>query len=402
MKKLLNLFLFIIFCMIIVSCSNVKSQEVFSQNNVQNNIQINENVEPEKTTAKITAVGDIMVHDYQYNEAYNHDTGEYNFMHNFQDMKKYFEKSDVLIGNLETTFAGAEKGYSSYPLFNTPDSFLDAIKDAGFDVLSTVNNHCADMRSTGIYHTIDLLDEYNIEHIGTYKTQQEQEQILIKDVNGIKIAFLAYTYGTNGIPIPDDCYINILDEEVIKNDITKAKEISDLIVIMPHMGIEYEIYPRDEFKQWVDFMFNAGADIIIASHPHVLQPMEYRTLEDGRTGFVIYSMGNFISSQTTPPRNASIVLNIDVSKIGNNKAAIDNVSFIPIWTQFRGTDGKNHFVVRSVYEMLTLGVGKQKNLLRQKDISRLWDIHYETTSLLLGGEGVPIEEMKDEYIFPKP
>lgn len=361
--------------------------------------------EPIVTEAKLSVVGDIMVHDYQYNEAYNSQTGEYDFMHNFQDMKKYFAESDFIIGNFETTLGGSEKSPSDFPMFSTPDSFLDAVKDAGFNILTTANNHCMDTFQSGLERTIEKLDEYGIDHMGTYRSQEERDKILIKEANGIKFAFLSYTYGTNGIKVPEPYLVNLLDENLIRSDIQKAKQQgAEMIVVIPHMGIEYETQPREEFKKWADMMFQAGADIILASHPHVLQPMEYHEIENGdgtkRIGFIIYSLGNFISSQTTPPRNASIVLHITVEKTDDKKPVIKNVSFVPIWTQFRGTDGKDHFVVRSVYEMLTLPEQEQNELLRQKDIKRLKEIHFETTSLFLNKE-IPLEQIQDEYEFPK-
>lgn len=358
---------------------------------------------PVISTARLTVTGDIMVHSYQYNEAYNNQTKEYDFSHNFKDMKKYFDNADLVIGNLETVFAGEDREISDYPCFNTPDSFASALKEAGFQLLTTANNHSMDKGEEGLLRTLSILDEYGIDHVGTYSSQQSRDTILIKEVNGIRIAFLSFSYGTNGIPVKTPYTINLLTEELVKSDLQKAKaENPDLIVVLPHMGIEYETYPRDEFKKWTDLMFENGADLILASHPHVLQPMEYKKIIDEtgkeRIGFVIYSLGNFISSQTTPPRNASILLNIEIQKTDDQRAIIKNVSFNPIWTQFRGTDGKDHFVVRSVYEMLTLSPEEQKALLRPKDIVRLEEIHYETTSMLLG-QDIPIEQIQYEYHF---
>ncbi len=353
--------------------------------------------------ADLTFTGDIMCHSYQYNEAYDSATGTYDFSHNFTDMKKYFDEADLVIGNLETVFAGEDVGISDYPCFNSPDSFADAIKDAGFDVLTTANNHSMDKRMSGALRTLDILDERGIDHIGTYRSAEERENILIKDVNGMKIAFLSYTYGTNGIPVPEDWLVNRLDEELIKSDISRAKALDpDIIIVLPHMGNEYEEYVRDTFKNWANIMLNAGADIVVASHPHVLQPMETVeiTEEDGstRTGFVMYSMGNFISSQTTPPRNASILLNIELEKKGTDDAYIKKVSFVPIWTQFQNAQWQNHFVVRSVYEMLTLPEDQLINTVRSKDIPRLKEIHSETTKMLLNTD-IPLENIQDEYVF---
>ena len=353
---------------------------------------------------KLAIVGDIMVHDYQYNEAYNPVVEEYNFMHNFQDMKPYFDQADIVVGNLELTFGGDGLPYSSYPMFNTPDSFIDALKDAGFDILTTANNHSMDTKKSGLIRTLDKLDEFGIDHMGTYRTPEEKSNILIKEVNGISIAFLSYTYGTNGIPVPEAHLVNMIDDTLMVEEIKKARKLADIVVVMPHIGNEYETYTRTIFKEWVDLMFQGGADIVLGSHPHVLQPMEYRKLNHGKgekDGFVIYSLGNFISSQTTPPRNGSIVLNITIKQVGGEEAMVDEVSFMPIWTQFRNADEENHFVVRSVYERLNLSQEEKNKQIRKVDQERLLEIHKETASFLLGKE-IPLEEIKNVYVFPKP
>lgn len=359
---------------------------------------------PMVRSVSFAVVGDIMVHDYQYNEAYDPATGEYDFMHNFQDMKKYFEGYDIVLGNLELTFGGPDRPYASFPCFNTPDSFLDAVKDAGFNLLTTANNHSMDTGRAGVVRTLDKLDEYGIQHFGTNRSQEEQDAILYKDVNGIRFAFLSYTYGTNGIPMPEPYLVNLIDNDRMVRQIKEARENADVVVVLPHMGNEYETVPRQVFVDWADLMFDSGADIILASHPHVLQRMEYRRLNHGggeHDGFIIYSLGNFISSQTTPPRNASIVLHLTVEQVGNEPPSVKEVSFVPIWTQFRSAANVNHFVVRSVYEMLSLPQAELDQTVRKKDQQRLREIHRETACFLLD-EDIPLEEMQEEYVFPKP
>lgn len=360
--------------------------------------------EPIIKTAKLAVVGDIMVHDYQYNEAYDPATGQYDFMHNFQDVKKYFAGNDLVIGNLELTFGGSDRPYASFPCFNTPDSFLNVVQDAGFNLLTTANNHCMDTGQAGLVRTLDKLDEADIQHFGTYRSQEERDIILYRDVNGIRFAFLSYTYGTNGIPVPQDYLVNLIDSDTMVSDIKEARQNADVVVVMPHMGNEYETYPRDIFVEWADLMFEAGADIILASHPHVLQKMEYRTLDHGdgaHDGFIIYSLGNFISSQTTPPRNASIVLHLTVEQIADEPPSVKEVSFVPIWTQFRNAQNQDEFVVRSVYERLSLSQSEKDAQIRKKDQARLEEIHKETACFLLGRD-IPLSEMQEEYIFPKP
>lgn len=398
-----------VFCMVLGGCSAQQKQQIPSEKKEETiateKIKDEKPLQPVIKEASIAVVGDIMVHDYQYNEAYDKATGTYNFMHNFQDVKKYFQDYDFVIGNLETTFGGDKIPISSYPMFNTPDSFLDALKDAGFDLVTTANNHCMDTFESGVVRTLDKLDEYGIKHVGTYRSEEESNKILIQEINGIKFAFLSYTYGTNGIYVPQTYLVNLMTEKKIKADIMKAKKEADMVIVLPHMGNEYETAPRQIFIDWADLMFASGADIILASHPHVLQPMEYRTIqnEDGstRTGFIIYSLGNFISSQTTPPRNASIVLHINIQQTDDKKPMITQVSFVPIWTQFRNASDQNHFMVRSVYDMLTLPEETRYDVIRPKDYKRVLEIQTETTGALLGKE-IPLEQIQEEYIFPKP
>lgn len=391
MKKIVTL-LFI--CFFLTSCSAVSKQNY--------SVSTGEAL-PIVREAKLAVVGDIMVHDYQYQEAYNPSMGTFDFMHNFQDVKKYFDGYDLVLGNLESTFGGTGRSYSSYPCFNTPDEFLDAVKDAGFDILTTANNHCMDTGKAGLIRTLDKLDEAGIAHMGTYRSAEDRDKILYQNVNGINFAFLSYTYGTNGIAVPDAYLVNLIDEDQMVADIKKARERADVVVVMPHMGNEYETFPKEVFQKWADLMFLSGADIILASHPHVLQRMEYRKVDHGdgeHDGFIIYSLGNFISSQTTPPRNASIILHLTIEQLGDEPPNVKKVSFVPVWTQFRNAQDKNHFVVRSVYEMMTLDHNKKDQLIRRKDQKRLAEVHDETASFLLDRK-IPISEIQEEYVFEK-
>lgn len=391
MKKIISL---LFMCFFFTSCSAVSRQNY--------SVSTGEAL-PIVREAKLAVVGDIMVHDYQYQEAYDPSTGTYDFMHNFQDVKKYFDGYDLVLGNLESTFGGTGRSYSSYPCFNTPDAFLEAVKDAGFDILTTANNHCMDTGKAGLIRTLDKLDEAGIAHMGTYRSAEDRDKILYQNVNGINFAFLSYTYGTNGIAVPDAYLVNLIDEDQMVSDIKKAREHADVVVVMPHMGNEYETYPKEVFQKWADLMILSGADIILASHPHVLQRMEYRKIDHGdgeHDGFIIYSLGNFISSQTTPPRNASIILHLTVEQLGDEPPNVKKVSFVPVWTQFRNAQDKNHFVVRSVYEMMTLDQNKKDQLIRRKDQKRLEEVHDETASFLLDRK-IPISEIQEEYVFEK-
>ena len=303
------------------------------------------------TTIHIATIGDIMCHSPNYNAAYVSSTGTYDFSPFFTQIEKYTSSADITVGNLETTFAGKERGYSGYPTFNSPSELGDAIKNIGVDVVGTANNHCMDKGYTGIVSTLDVLDEIGLEHMGTARSEEERDTILVKDVNGIKIAFLAYTYGTNGITIPSDkpyC-VNLIDKELILKHINMAKELEvDLICVNMHWGIEYQTSPNSEQQELADFLFENGIDIIFGSHPHVLQKMEKRTitLEDGTTkdGFVIYSLGNFFSNQQDVGTRDTVILDIQVTKSGETgKITIDNVKDIPVFNYNKGSGTSDRY-----------------------------------------------------------
>ena len=323
------------------SLENDFASYIGQTNDTENNLSTgnNEDVEPikEDINIKMTVIGDIMCHNSQYKDAYDGST--YDFSYVFDDIKDYISSADIAVGNLETTFAGKERGYSNYPRFNSPEQLAYNLKDMGIDVLCTANNHSMDTNYSGVVSTLDFLDDAGISHMGTSRTAEEQNQILVKDVNGIKIAFLAFTYGTNGIPVPsaNSYCVNLIDKDLILKQLELAKaQEPDLICVNMHWGLEYQNVQNSDQEDWADFLFENGVDVILGSHPHVLQPMEKRTvtLEDGTTKdcFVIYSLGNFISGQTKKNTRTSIILNINFTKDGETgKTTIGDVSYVPIY-----------------------------------------------------------------------
>ena len=291
-----------------------------------------------------------MCHNTQYNDAYVASTGTYDFSYVFNDIKDYISSADLAIGNLETTFAGKARGYSSYPTFNTPEELAENLKDLGIDVVSTANNHCMDKGYKGIVSTLDYLDQAGILHTGTSRSVQEQETVLVKEVNGIKIAFLSFTYGTNGINIASDksYSVNLIDDDLIVNQINLAKkENPDIICASMHWGIEYQTKQNKEQERLAELLFKNGVDIILGSHPHVLEPMEKRTvtLSDGtkKDGFVIYSLGNFISAQKDKYTKDSIILNLKITKHSQGNITIDSYDYTPIYMQDNGANAKNRY-----------------------------------------------------------
>lgn len=279
-----------------------------------------------------------MCHEANYKAAYDAITDTYDFSSYFTYVSKYLLQADIAIGNLETTFAGEKRGYSGYPTFNSPDALGQAIKDIGVDILGTSNNHSLDKGYQGLERTLNVLDELGIEHMGTARSTDEQNSVLIKDVNGIKIAFLAYTYGTNGIKAPKgkEYCVNLIDKEFILAQINVAKELeADAICINMHWGVEYKTSHNSEQENLAKWLIANGVDIIFGSHPHVLQKMQRLSVESetgNREGFVIYSQGNFISNMTKVNTKNTSVVNIRIKKSGETgKISIEDINYIPLY-----------------------------------------------------------------------
>ncbi|MEG4577281.1 CapA family protein [Microcoleus sp. N3A4] len=290
--------------------------------------------------AKLIAVGDIMMHSTQTRSGYDAKKQTYNFDSFFAPVKSILSTGDWVIGNLETPLAGEDAGgYTGYPLFNAPAQLADAAKKAGFNILTTANNHALDRGEKGVIRTIANLRDRQIASTGTARSAAEASRILISTKNNISLAILAYTYGTNGIPIPQgkNYLVSLIDEKKIVKDIAKArKQGADIIAISLHFGNEYERQPNTQQKQLVENLLKAGADIILGSHPHVVQP--YKIFKfPGRNGktrkaVAIYSMGNFISGQTKNYTDLGVIFQVNIRKKTTEKTTeITGITPIPTW-----------------------------------------------------------------------
>lgn len=339
-------------------------------------------------TFTITAIGDVLCHNTQYWDAYDKQTNTYDFSYVFEEIEHYIKKADIAIGSLETSFAGEERGYSNYPTFNTPDALAYDLKDMGLDIITTAGNHCLDMGFSGLSRTIDILNDADLSHLGTYKSQEEQNKILFKYAKGVKIAFINYTYGTNGIPVPSDksfC-VNLIDKDLIQKQIQTAKEKNaDVIVACMHWGTEYRTTANEEQKELADFLFKNGVDVILGSHPHVLEPMEKRvvTLEDGtqKEGFVIYSLGNFIADQNAENTRDSIILNLTITKYVDGNVTVDKAEYVPIYMYKNiSSQGKKMKLLDirktiSNYEQgVDTSIGNKTYQLLQKELNKITSI----------------------------
>ncbi|MDR7857701.1 CapA family protein [Tissierella sp.] len=317
--------------------------------------------EPKIIAINLLAAGDIMFHSPQYKAAYIKESDSYDFIPTFQHIKRYVEDADIALANFETVTAGKEIGYKSYPRFNTPKESILAIKETGFDILSTANNHSLDHGKKGIISTIDNINEYGMKNIGTYK--EANTPILIEDIKGINIGFLSYTYGLNGLDSllneEELSYmVNRIDEDKIKKDIIKTKDLGvDMTVVFVHWGNEYQRDPSPYQIELGEKMVEWGANIILGSHPHVIQNSQIVD-KDGKDNFIIYSMGNFLSNQRKETLNNSytedgVMINLEIEKnFSTEETIIKNISYIPTWVHKYRENDKLHYEILPVKEIL--------------------------------------------------
>lgn len=347
-----------------------------------------EPVNQEPISITLALVGDIMVHQSQLNAALDKKTGQYNFSDYFQSVRNYLQEADLTIGNLETTVAGKNRGYSGYPVFNTPAQLLLAAKEAGFDVLTNANNHSMDRGASGVLATIQQLEQAGLKHAGTSASLQERSNYLVVDIKGIRLAILAYTYGTNGIAVPkgQEFLVNMVNLPEITEDIRQVRALGvDVVLVFPHFGTEYSRVPGNKEKELVEQFFKAGADIVAGSHPHVLQPMLRRDTLEQEGMFLAYSLGNFISAQRDKYKDSGIILNLTLQKdLATGKIALGKTEYIPTWVQIASQNGRKFYRVVAVENAIRQFREGTDKTIRQRDYERLLQVWDETTKMLTG------------------
>ena len=257
--------------------------------------------EPKEIT--LVAVGDMLLHGGIHNSSLQPD-GTYDYTHVFEHVRDRVAAADIAVANQEVILGGTELGVSSYPQFNSPQEFGDYLVSTGFDVILHASNHTMDKDTVGVLNTIHFWKEKHpdITYLGINESEEERRAIRIVENNGIRIAMLNYTYGLNGFSLPEGrpYLINLMNEwhkSEIADDLKKAREEADFVIVYPHWGTEYVLEATASQKEWAQFFADNGADLIIGTHPHVLEPVEQITASDGRQVLVYYSLGNFISIQ---------------------------------------------------------------------------------------------------------
>jgi len=277
-------------------------------------------------------IGDIMGHEEQIWSAENRSTHTFSYDTVFSFIKPEIEEADIAIANLEAPLGG--RPYSGYPAFSSPDALAVACKNAGIDCLVTANNHSADRKENGILHTLHVLDSLGIPHTGTFSDQAERKALnpLIIEKNGITLALLNYTYGTNGISVNKPVIVNTIEKSVIEKDLAAARQKNpDLIIVFIHWGTEYDTVPSSKQYETGNFLFENGADLVIGSHPHVLQKMIWeKNAGTGRGRLTVFSLGNFVSNQRKRHTDGGAIARIEITK-RNGSALITDADYYLTW-----------------------------------------------------------------------
>ena len=348
-------------------------------------------LKPKKSTARIMAHGDLLYHDIIYMSARKPD-GSYDFSENFEFSKEWTRRADLAIADFEGTINPNRK-LGGYPLFNAPPEVVSAMKDAGYDVVDLAHNHILDSGIEGLISTDSIFKKNGIDTVGVYAEKPRSEsEILIKEVNGIKIAILAYAYGFNGLEASltqaeRDRYLSDLNEEKMREEIIRAEKLADVTIIMPQAGNEYQLQPTTQQVELYRKMVDWGADVVLGGHPHVAEPAEIIE-KDGDKKLIIYSMGNFLSNQRIETMSGvmnakwterGVLVDFTLEKEGS-KTIIKTAKAHPTWVNKipKGILSPGGYALYK-YQILILEDfiegGKYRNLLDEKTRARI-DVAY--------------------------
>ena len=329
---------------------------------------------PEEHHLSLLVAGDLMQHMPQVNAARLPD-GSYNYDECFAAVRPEVERADVAIANLEVTLAGPP--YRGYPQFSAPDDFLRGVIGAGFDVLLTANNHCVDTYRRGFERTLDMMDSLGVAHLGTYRNGDERRQHypFLLERNGLRVVLLNFTYDTNGIPVPEPCVVNLMDTLEMAADIERARQMQpDVIIALPHWGLEYQTLPSDEQREIAAWLLAHGVDHIVGGHPHVAQPLEL--LNNGKN-LVAWSMGNVVSNQTMPNTYGGYMVRLELTK-RDSVTTLSDCGYALYWVSRPHDCGHRHqyrILPIDYADSLLTATERQKRDVIRRSMRRLMEQH---------------------------
>ena len=343
-------------------------------------------------TATLIFFGDAMQHQAQFDRAKMLGTAAnpYNYDDCFTLLTPALKDADYSIVNLELPLGGGPN-YSGYPMFSAPDSYAVALKNAGFDLFLTSNNHCLDRRDHGLRRTLDVLDSLKVDHIGTYRDSAERVKLVpfIKEINGMKVGFLNYTYGTNGLFAKEGAEVAYIDKEKIKKEVAAIRKAgAEIVVVMPHWGVEYQLNEHSTQRDLADFLLKEGVEIIVGGHPHVVQPMKVITdTVTGNRSLVVYSLGNLISNMTTANTRGGALVRVVIERDKTTgKVKFRNAEYDTFVTEVPSGPGTNFRVVPS-WDIAKLPASQKSH----------WTQHDNTVQKLYDQYNVDVPRSKKKY-----
>lgn len=342
MKKRMSIFLAIIIVLDIIALGVIFLGKDSSRPDISTGLSPNDDTQTTQqaellSKVSFVAVGDNLIHDTVYEQAAARSSGGYDFTDAYERIAEYIEKPDVAIINQETIIS-TEHNVSSYPMFNSPVEVGEEMLEIGFDVFNIATNHSLDCGEKGLISAINFWKNKNAITCGAYLNAEDMSNIPTHEVNGVRIAYLGFTDSANGLSLPSDSDVILVraaDESLLQQRIIKAKEIADVVIVSAHWGNEYTHEPTDSQRELAEKLAMWGADVIIGTHPHVIQPVEYITNQDGRKTLVAYSLGNFISAQNRGPRMLGGMLNFEIVKNNTTgEVVLENVKFSGVVTHY--------------------------------------------------------------------
>ena len=342
---------------------NKKVQET-NQKKVARDLQIKR--EKAKVEVSISMVGDVLMHNPTLKSGLQED-GSYNYDHLFKNVKKHMENTDISLANQEVILGGTDLGISAYPAFNAPQEVGDSLVESGFNTILHATNHTLDKGEKGVDSALTYWKKKHPETtvLGIHESQEDRDNIYIFEKKGFKIAILNYTYGVNGNRIPEDrpYIVDLMDKNQMEKDIQKANELADYVIVCPHWGTEYVFEATDEQKEWTDFFLKQGVDLVIGTHPHVIEPVEW--VEDGENKMLVfYSLGNFVSCQDKWYRMLGAMANVKLLKDADGNVTVTEYGVEPLVTHIAGKTDYTTYYLKDYTEELA-----KKNKIRNVDSS---------------------------------
>lgn len=310
---------------ILASCSKAKSA-----NNSDSSNAAEESLAQSRDSITLLFVGDAMQHEAQLDQAKLAGNGKHNYDKCFDLIAPFVKEADYAVVNLEVPLGGGPV-YRGYPCFSAPDSYAKALKDAGFDMFLTANNHCLDSGDKAARRTLTALDSLKVDHIGTYHDASQRQKLVpfIKNIGGFNVGFLNYTYGTNGIEPKQGMEVALIDRKKMAEEIAATRKAgAEIVIVTVHWGIEYVLHENENQRQLAQFLIDQDVDMVIGSHPHVIQPMRVmRNEKTGKDVLVVYSLGNFISNMKTGDTRGGALVRANIKRDNNGKAHFSSADY---------------------------------------------------------------------------